>query len=339
MASYFTVNQSGSRLHSQRQQESTGDAIRQASQQDNHSESDQDESDRGRARSTPRRADVPGAGSATAQKSSLVKRQRGSGVEYLMSCLQSERENVSSPSPAAPHAKHVTSATARRLLSGLLSENDFVLSAPTDAWLSHHQPRKKRKPIETSMSDERVMQLAQEGELSFLASLLKVIEEEGGSITTKFLIKACCLSVEPAKVPSLCDAKEMVMAALHFLSSPFQPEGDNFPALPLIRCINEAPDLEKRSYEHCGDWTTREPAFVDQVLQLEQVFYNAVNYKYLARECMCPTLPSGRDLLLLKGSAPAYCMGKTKKGAPSRRKKGEDPHGAGPGGMADDGAD
>jgi hypothetical protein len=334
MASYLTVSQAGSHHHSQHRQDLPRDARRQASQQD-QSESEQEVSDGGDARSTPRHTLVPGAGTGTASKSAVVKRQRGSGVEYLMNCLRAEREDVS-----APHAKLSTSATAKCLLSGLLSENDLVLGAPADSWLSRHQPRKKRKPIETSMSDERVMQLAQEGELSFLASLLKVIEEEGGSITTKFLIKACCLSVEPARVPSLCDAKEMVMAALHFLSRSFQPEGDTFPALPLVRCINEAPDLEKRSYEQCGDWTTREPAFVDQVLQLEQVFYNAIDYKYLARENMCPTLPSGRDLLLLKGSAPAYCMGKTKKGAPTRRKKGEDPHGAVPGGgNADDGAE
>jgi hypothetical protein len=242
------------------------------------------------------------------------------------------------PSPQHRQRRHL-SASAKEILRNLLSEHGIAVSAPSESWLIHLQPHKKRKPLETSMSDERVMQLAQEGELSFLASLLKVVEEEGGSITTKFLIKACCLSVEPARAPSVCDAKEMVMAALHFLSQSFEPESHDFPSLPLIRCVHANPDLEKRSYEQHGDWTTRDPAFLDQVLRLEQVFYDSIDYKYLAREHMCPNLPSGRDLLLLKGSPPAYCMGKSRKAPAPRRKKGDDPGYAISAGPAEDGTD
>lgn len=249
---------------------------------------------------------------------SIPKRPRGSGIEYLMKTIATGTQLDSN--------NLALSDGAKRALSGLLSDHNIPVTTPTASWLRHQEPRKKRKPIETSMSDERVMQLAQEGELSFLASLLKVIEEEGGSITTKFLIKACCLAVEPARAPALCDAKEMVMTALHFLSQPFQPESNNFPAMPLIQCVQETPDLEKRSYEQYGDsWTTKDPTFLDQVLQLEQVFYNSIDYKFLAREHMCPTLPTGRDLLLLKGSPPAFCMGKSRKAAPPRRRKADDP--------------
>jgi hypothetical protein len=284
---------------------------------------------------------------------SWLKRQRGSGIEYLMQQLQLGADDETSAgevsSPLSPHRhdhfRQHLSSSAKTLLRNLLMDHGVLISAPSESWLSHQVPRKKRKPLETSMSDERVMQLAQEGELSFLASLLKVMEEEGGgSVTTKFLIKACCLSVEPARVPSVCDAKEMVMAALYFLSQSFAPESDgsNFLPMPLIRCVHATPDLEKRSYEQHGDWTTRDPSFLDRVLQLEQVFYNSIDYKYLAREHMCPNLPSGgRDLLLLKGSPPAYCMGKSRKApAPRRKKGGDDPGNGGPAaGPTEDGAD
>lgn len=273
----------------------------------------------------------------------LTKRKRGTGVALLHRKLQ-ERNNT-------------LSRNAKDLLSTLLKEHALLddhdinsqkeeekitreTTTTTTKTSPHNRvhivipPRKKvRKPIETSMcSDERIMQLAQEGELSFLASLLKVIEEEGGSsssVTTKFLIKACCLSVEPARVPPLCDAKEMVMAALHFLSQPFVPTAvktndmddedesasDDFiyPKLPLIRPVSQVSDLERRAYQKAGgEWTLAD--ILPQVLALEEIFYHSCwESKWMAREHSCPNLASGRDLLLLKGSPPAFCTAKLKK--------------------------
>jgi len=227
------------------------------------------------------------------------------------------------------------SSNAKAILRNLLKEHglDVPAGVPRPAEKKNTE-KKARKPIETTMSDERVMQLAQEGELSFLASLLKVIEEEelegggGGAttatyttngVTTKVLIKACCLAVEPALVPAWCDAKEMVMAALYFLSSSMVPaDGASaaiFPTLPLIRPIQEFPDLEKRSYEKAWDWSiTGSDQFLQQVLSLERVFYSSAReYRWLARVRSCPDLPAGRDLLLLKGSPPAFALGKSKK--------------------------
>lgn len=214
------------------------------------------------------------------------------------------------------------SFAAKVILKNLLQDH-LVTDLTLDSSTALAPPRKRpRKPIDSTMSDERVMQLAQEGELSFLASLLKVIEEEEDDVvTTKLLIKACCLAVEPARVPALCDAKEMVMAALYFLSQPVEISSKGvFPTVPLIQPVHGGSDLEKRSYRKAGDWTMKDPVLLELVLNLEQVFYYTIDYKWLAREHMCPTLPSGRDLLLLKGSPPAFAT-KTKKPAAPRSRK------------------
>lgn len=300
--------------------------------------------------------------------------------------------------PLLTHPIQVSrSATKPSFLEGEEEEEHrqkrLKLSSPrTEYQPEHHRPVKKR-PIDSNMSDERIMQLAQRGELSFLASILKIMEEEiyenthvmGGSnhkksassansVTTKFLIKSCCLAISPARVPAACDAKEMVMAALYFLSCPeFLPDYENkgrdrstkdlYPRLPLIQQAQQQPmaDLEKRSYQPAYDWTFRSndsssdssamkgggdgdtsdyDLFLQQVLNLEEIFFDSVdtsiltseqsgavspatlkaceltNNMYLAREHTCPPLPNGgtlgRDLLLLKGSAPSFAIGKSK---------------------------
>jgi hypothetical protein len=235
-----------------------------------------------------------------------LKRKLGPGL----SVVKLERENLSE--------------RAQEILSDLLHQHDIKI----DHKEAVTPPKKKaRKPLETNMSDERVMQLAQQGELSFLASLLRVLEEENAaSLSTKFLMKSCCLAVEPALVPALCDAKEMVMAGLHFLSSNFTSGSPDFPNLPLIRAVSETSDLERRSYEKVGDWRLAE--ILEQVLNLEQVFFESQNdYKWMARHHACPNLTTGRDLLLLKGSPPAFLL-KPKKVARRKSSTGK-PGGAG----------
>lgn len=223
------------------------------------------------------------------------KRKRGTGFTFLESEL-SNQSDMSGP--------------AKTILKQLLSEHKINIEV--SGLTPFMQPLKVRKPIDTNMSDERVMQLAQEGELSFLASLLRIIEEEQGSVTTKFLIKACCLSVEPGKVPAVCDGKEMVMTALHFMSQTFQVGDEFYPILPLLQSTSANVDLEKRAYVKAGEWKLQD--LLPQVLHLEEIFYESCKtYTWMAREHACPKLTSGRDLLLLKGSAPSSCTAKPRK--------------------------
>ncbi|GKY99672.1 hypothetical protein MPSEU_000921200 [Mayamaea pseudoterrestris] len=228
------------------------------------------------------------------------KRQRGTGFAYL----QSELCSLSHP--------------VKIILQDLLHNHKIDLSDSMNATADTPDllPRrnKMRKPIDTNMSDERILQLAQEGDLSFLASLLRILENEQGSVTTKFFIKAGCLAVEPGKVPAYCDAKEMVMTALYFMSQSYQPGGDSdyFPTLPLMQAVSNTVDMEKRAYIKVGNWKLVD--ILPQILRLEQVFYESCScYKWVAREHAAPKLTNGRNLLLLKGSPPATCIAKARK--------------------------
>jgi hypothetical protein len=143
--------------------------------------------------------------------------------------------------------------------------------------------------------DERVSQRAAARELSFFESLLATIENGGdgtdasdlGTSTSTF-IKNCSLAVPPASAHAAMDCKEIVMAALYFLSSaPSPPNADESDThadasthttgstnllwlLPLIRPQQMTWDLEKIAYHKAGDWKLVE--IESQVAALEQVF-------------------------------------------------------------------
>jgi hypothetical protein len=249
------------------------------------------------------------------------------------------------------------SETAKNLLSSLLDEHNVELSQDhNDASLQQDAPpAKKQKMLVTvteDMSDETILQMAAAGELSFLGSLLATIEHGGdgtdavasnsnvASTSTRTLIKTCSLAVPPASAPASMDCKEMVMAALHFLSSvpsadvdagmdiqtdaPGNAQHNLLQLLPLIRPQQMTPDLEKRSYQKVRDWKLGDAEFQSQLAALEQVFLygsNSKDYAWLNRERFCPRLATGEDQLLLKGNPPVHATGKPKKAAPVQRRK------------------
>jgi hypothetical protein len=144
--------------------------------------------------------------------------------------------------------------------------------------------------------DERVSQRAPVArELSFFGSLLATIENGDGTdasdlgTSTRTLIENCSLAVPPASANAAMDCKEIVMAALYFLSSvPSPPSGDDDSdtradtgtqttgsasliwLLPLIRPQQMTRDLETISYKKARDWKLVE--IESQVAALEQVF-------------------------------------------------------------------
>jgi hypothetical protein len=145
--------------------------------------------------------------------------------------------------------------------------------------------------------DENVSQMAATGELSFFGSLLTTIDNGGDgtdasysvtSTSTRTLIKTCSLTVPPASTPAAMDRKEIVMAALDFLSSVPPPlnadetdtrsdaaihtagSTDLLSLLPLIRPQQMTPDLEEISWKKVGRWKLVE--IESQVATLEQVF-------------------------------------------------------------------
>jgi hypothetical protein len=145
--------------------------------------------------------------------------------------------------------------------------------------------------------DDAVLQIAVARELSFFGSLLATIENGGdgtdasdSGTSTSTLIKNCSLAVPSASSHAAMDCKEIVMAALYFLSSvPSPPNADNLDTradagihttgsanllwlLPLIRPQQMTRDLEMISYQYrkVGDWKLVE--IESQVAAMEQVF-------------------------------------------------------------------
>jgi len=243
----------------------------------------------------------------------LLKRKRrtSAGFSYLRNQLL--------------HSNTSMSSSAKSLLRNLLRENDIEVTGREDEEddvLTEVPMRAKTiKTVDETMSDETILQLAQKGQLCFLGSLLKVVDESQGSVSTRHCIKKCCLAIPPGKVPALMDAKEMVMAGLHFLSSEIDMDGtDSLPSLPLIRPVQMIGDLEKRFYEKVGDWKLQD--VMDKVSALENIFLSDCSkYKLMGREKFCPRLERGEQLLLLKGNPPAAATGKVKKVTVTQRKK------------------
>jgi hypothetical protein len=156
------------------------------------------------------------------------------------------------------------------------------------------------------------------------------------AVTTKHLIRSCALTLSPGDVPGALDAKEMVMAALYFLSSRWEPRRvgkssfARFPSLPLIRLVEAVGDLEKRSYIPQYEWwkvVSSPSTFTQQVLRLEQVFLTSQSsWKFVPRIKFSPPLslsglsPNEEAVFFLKGSIPASVTGK-KKGEATRKRK------------------
>lgn len=191
----------------------------------------------------------------------------------------------------------------KQLLNKMLQGHN-VHFEQTDTSLVHQPPppckkRKTLKTIDKNMSDETILQFAKQvpSPMSLLASILKVIDDDGGSVSAKAFLKTCALAVRPGWVPPMMDAKEMVVAALQFLTE----------ATEWIRPVhNNQSDLEKQSYQKNGDW-----AFTDilgQIADIEEIFYEGTtDLTWLPRTRFVPPMknPVEEDLLLLKGNAPA----------------------------------
>lgn len=227
------------------------------------------------------------------------------------------------------------SDAAKHTLMKLLQEQNVELKGPAKiAKAATSSPA--TTVIDSTMDDETVLHLAANGQISFLGSILTVIDKHPvASVSSKHIIKEVALTVNPSKTPGLLDAREMVLAALHFLSQTFSPSSDGdeeIVALPLIRPLSITGDLERRSYEKVAPWELDD--IIQGVAALEERFYSSeADYQWLSREkFLPPSLRSGPDMdeFLLKGTVPEHLQKqmptkgksstkKTKKAAPKAK--------------------
>ena len=216
------------------------------------------------------------------------RKRKGSGYSVLEQALIDSR----------------TSERATEILTGLLG-NDIVGATTDDSNLlpTTSLPLKKQivQPLETvnpnaPLDDNKALSLAQGGRLSLLGSIIRVVRESISTpVSTKQILTTCLLAVRPGDVPGEMDAREMVLAALLFLSSTHKSD---YWTLPLIR-PTENEDLENCTYEVVETPTD------SQLQWLETAFLSSPD-RYLAREKFCPRLKNKDEgPLLLKGTIPA----------------------------------
>mmetsp|Transcript_7790 Transcript_7790/g.11178 ORF Transcript_7790/g.11178 Transcript_7790/m.11178 type:complete len:306 (+) Transcript_7790:182-1099(+) len=236
---------------------------------------------------------------------------------------------------------------ANEILRDLLDCDDVVDASATTETSSIINPNQKEvderyvvdiDPDATG-KEEQNLSLAQDGKLSLFGSILRVVEsKDGSSVSTRHLLRTCCLAIRPGDVPPHMDCKEMVMAALHFLSccndSVSTPQlGQSIVEeilvdLPLIEVIQEDIDLEKRLYEkHTPEgekpWLLSDPDFRRRLRCLERVFMSSSSemHSYLGRERTCPRLSKEDEKpLLFKGSVPAAASSSARAAAARKRK-------------------
>lgn len=240
---------------------------------------------------------------------------RGAGFRYLQQQLLRDEWNHSQ----------------KEVLKTMLSHHEIDLEINNntsndgdDEWVNPPLRKKVKslKTIDSNMSDETILQFAKQvpSPMSLLASILKVLDDDGGNVSARAFLKTCALTVRPGWVPAIMDAKEMVLAALQFLSETTE----------WIRPIQQdQSDLEKRSYEKMGSWKFSD--ILPQIVELEEIFYEGTtDLTWLPRTRFVPPIqnPVEEDLLLLKGNAPAgsapkKMTRKKKSNVPSAMSEGE----------------
>lgn len=235
------------------------------------------------------------------------RKRRGTGITFLQSAIKNDGVNES--------AAKILKALMPELAD--VSESEVYPIMLTSS-LGNYIPR----PMQSSQSEDEILNLARSGKVSLFASLLKLTDDASPvTVPSKTMIRSCILTVRPGAVPASMDAKDFVLSALFFLSQVQPSHSKAFLDLPLLRLVGITEDLEKRSYEKAWTWNLT-PEFLKKVGILETAFLeSASNWQDLPRGHMVPSIPKEDErTLLYKGNIPLSATPKTKKGTMSKRK-------------------
>lgn len=234
------------------------------------------------------------------------------------------------------------SKAAKNILVNLLHQNGMDLSPNNDSdgvkggastssnnsttVASNILPKRRGVPLPGTTEDE-IVKNAQDGKYSVFKTILSVLENEKTleAVPTPILLSKVCLVVPPNTIPGSMDAKDLVMAALQFLSSSFDPKSNEMMALPLIKAVQRYSDLDKRHYQKSGTWKL-DDIDDNKLMKLEDLYLSSpASWKWLSREFFCPRLTKDEEAtFFLKGTVPESAAGKTKQ-APRKRKAATSP--------------
>eukprot|EP00980_Cylindrotheca_fusiformis_P007780 scaffold1663_cov210-Cylindrotheca_fusiformis.AAC.2 len=234
--------------------------------------------------------------------------------------------------------------TAKTLMKALLQEHNVKLGEKDEEadseverlyGMNSNITAMQRTAAEPELPVDETLQMARDGKLSLFLTILQTVDTEPAPVSTKRLLRNGCLTVQPGDLPGSLDAKEFVLAALHFLSSSSRnsnykknntpsssssSSNERFPSLPLIQPVQWTGDLEKRNYEKVGEWTLED--IQEKVNNLEQLFFRSPKtWRWLRREAFSPRLSNKDDetTFFWKGSIPASATAKRPKGGVKRK--------------------
>jgi len=156
----------------------------------------------------------------------------------------------------------------------------------------------------------------------FIALLKAVTESSTGTTSTRQILGKVCLLLQPGSLPGIMDSKDIVLAALHFLSSNDETKSDHVLRLPLIRPLQAYGDLEKRTFEKVGDWKLED--IKGKILRMEEVFLSSPSsWKWQKRESLSLRLSqSDEESFFMKGTIPLCATAKKVKGESFKKRKG-----------------
>lgn len=177
----------------------------------------------------------------------------------------------------------------------------------------------RRETLKLGTEHDEILSNAKEGRYSLFASVLHLVETGPGPVPTKQILRELCLTVRPGDVPGMMDCKDMILAALHYLSSDYAIKSDALLQLPLIRPSQAYSDLEKRNFEKVGNWKLSEVE--DKLWRMESIFLTSPSpWKWQRREVFCPRGLSQSDetSFFIKGAIPSSATAKT---TPTRKRR------------------
>ena len=154
-------------------------------------------------------------------------------------------------------------------------------------------------------SQNNIVDQSKLGENSIFIGLLDAITKSStGRVSTRLILSKVCLLLQPGSLPGIMDAKDIVLAALHFLSSHDETKSDQILRLPLIRPLQPYGDLEKRNFEKVGDWKLEN--IKGKLLRMEEVFLSSPSsWKWQKRESLSVRLSqSDEESFFMKGTVP-----------------------------------
>jgi len=176
--------------------------------------------------------------------------------------------------------------------------------------------------IESDAEKFKGLAKIQLGTCSFFVELLKVVIESGDSpISTRHILKKVCLLLQPGTLPGNMDSKDLLLAALHFLSSKSETKSIECALLPLIRSEKAYGDLERRNFVKVGDWKLEDTE--EKLLKMEELFLSSPSsWKWQKRESLSLRLTKENEAaFFMKGTIPLCATSKKVKGGEGGRKR------------------